>query len=78
MKVRFVGDTFGGGATGLTNGKIYDCIGVEFDLLRIIDDEGEDYLYSSKSPGPINGSSASGKWEVVEDDENGTLSALIT
>ena len=53
MKVRFVGETFGGGVTGLTNGKVYDCVGVEYDLLRIVYDEGEYYLYSSKSAGPF-------------------------
>lgn len=77
MKVKFVGETFGGGAVGLTNGKIYDCIGVEFDLLRIIDDEVEDYLYSAKAPGPMNSSSTRGEWQIVEDDENGTLAALM-
>lgn len=78
MKVRFVGETFGGGVTGLTNGKVYHCVGVEYDLLRIVDDEGEDYLYSSKSPGPFYDSSIKGKWEIVEDDEKGTLRNLIS
>lgn len=77
MKVRYIGETFGGGVNGLTSGKVYDCVGVEFDLLRIVDDEGEDYLYSSKSPGPAYDSSIKGKWEIVDDDENGTLRGLI-
>lgn len=77
MKVKYIGETFGGGYTGLTNGKVYECIGIEYDLLRIIDDEGEDYLYSSKSPGPLNGSSPTGRWEIVEDDQSGTLKRLI-
>ena len=47
MKVRYKGPTFGGGFLGLTDGKTYECVGVEYDLLRIIDDEGEDYLYSA-------------------------------
>ena len=46
MKVRYKGPTFGGGVLGLTDGKTYECTGIEYDLLRIIDDEGEDYLYS--------------------------------
>ena len=44
MKVRYKGPTFGGGFLGLTDGKTYECVGVEYDLLRIVDDEGEDYL----------------------------------
>ena len=52
--------------------------GVEYDLLRIIDDEGEDYLYSASAPAPLNGKTKPGKWEVVEDDEQGTLSRLIS
>lgn len=69
---------FGGGFLGLTDGKTYECVGVEYDLLRIIDDEGEDYLYSASAPAPLNGKTKPGKWEVVEDDERGTLSRLIS
>lgn len=29
----------------LINGKIYECLGREFDRYRIIDETGEDYLY---------------------------------
>lgn len=50
MKVRYKGPTFGGGFLGLTDGKTYECVGVEYDLLRIIDDEGEDYLLFRFSP----------------------------
>lgn len=78
MKVRYKGPTFGGGFLGLTDGKTYECAGVEYDLLRIIDDEGEDYLYSASAPAPLNGKTKPGKWEVVEDDEQGTLSRLIS
>jgi hypothetical protein len=78
MKVRYKGTTFGGGVLGLTDGKTYECVGVEYDLLRIIDDEGEDYLYSASAPAPLNGKIKPGKWEVVEDDDQGTLSRLIS
>lgn len=77
MKVRYKGPTFGGGVLGLTNGKVYECTGVECDLLRIIDDEGEGYLYSASAPAPLNGKTPPGKWEIVEDDENGTLARLL-
>ncbi len=75
MRVRYIGPSFG--VDSLTSGKVYECIGVEFDLLRIIDDSEEDYLYSSINPAPLDRSSPGGKWEIVEDDENGTLRALI-
>lgn len=77
MKVRYVGESFGLGVVGLTDQKVYECIGVEYDLLRIIDDEDEDYLYSSINPAPLDRSSPGGRWEIVEDDENGTLFRLL-
>ena len=77
MKVRYKGLTFGGGVLGLTNGKVYECTDVEYDLLRIIDDEGEDYLYSASAPAPLDGKTSPGKWEIVEDDENGTLARIL-
>lgn len=74
-KVRYIGESFG--VFGLTNGKTYDCLGVEGEFLRIVDDEEMDYLYSSMNPAPLDGSSKGGRWEVVEDDEIGTLSKAI-
>ena len=76
MKVQYIGESFG--VDSLTNGKTYECIGVEFDLLRIIDDSEEDYLYSSRNPRPLNGSSPGGVWIIVEDDEAGTLRKTIS
>ena len=92
MKVKYIGESFG--AVSLTNGKIYECLGVdELDglpkALRIIDDAGhaeegereegqpDGYLYSAKSPGPLNGKSPGGRWEIVEDDEQGSLRKAI-
>lgn len=75
-RVKYIGESFYGGG-GLTNGKVYDCLGVEGPFLRIVDDEEMDYLYSIKNPAPLDGSSPGGKWEVVEDDENGTLRKAI-
>lgn len=66
-----------------------DEAGFEFGLmLRIIDDEGPDYwekrsnepdgyLYSPINPAPLDGSSPGGKWEIIEDDERGTLAKII-
>lgn len=79
MKVRYAGESFG--AVSLTNGKVYECIGIEsfpdFTVLHIIDDSDEDYLYSPTKPAPLDGSSPGGRWEIVEDDENGSLAKVI-
>lgn len=75
MKVRYIGQSFG--VDSLTNGKIYECLGVEPPFIRIIDDSGEDYLYSASWPGPLDGSVLFGQWEIIEDDEKGTLQEAI-
>ena len=64
MKLRYVGESFG--VDSLTNGKIYEAW-EEGDLYRVIDDSGEDYLYSKIKPAPWNGSSPGGHWEIVEE-----------
>lgn len=78
MKVRYVGVSFG--VDSLTDGKIYDVIELdEFSGgLRVVDDSGEDYLYSPNHPRPaaVPGHPG-GRWEIVEDDENGTLRKAI-
>lgn len=70
-KVKYIGESFYSGA-GLTNGKIYDCIGIEDEFLRIVDDEEMDYLYSITKPAPLDGSAKGGRWKIVE-DETGEL-----
>lgn len=77
LKVRYVGESFG--VAGLTDGKVYECLGVEMDgvALRIIDDGEEDYLYSASNPAPLNCNSSGGRWEIVEDDDKGTLKAVL-
>lgn len=76
MKVKYIGESFG--VASLTDGKIYECLGVsELGSLRIIDDEEEDYLYSAINPRPLDGSSPGGRWEIIEDDEEGTLKELF-
>lgn len=88
MKVRYIGETFGGGYCGLTNGKVYECLGTEFGCLRLIDDEGksywekaageqEGYLYDAKAPQPMDGETQPGHFEIVEDDADGTLQRAI-
>jgi len=57
MKVKFLGET---SFLVLTNNKEYDVMSIEKDWYRIIDDSGDDYLYSPKL------------FEVVEDDKKGS------
>ncbi len=66
MKVRYIGESFG--IEGLTNGKEYEVIAIEDDMYRIIDDSGEDYLYSIHKPCSLEDSTKYGKWEIVEND----------
>lgn len=63
MKIKYVGESFG--VDSLTNGKIYDAV-EENGMYRVIDDSGEDYLYSMENPAPLDGSSIGGCWEIVE------------
>jgi hypothetical protein len=49
-----------------TNGKIYDATIENEDFYRVIDDSGEDYLYSRVNPAPLDGSSPGGIWEIIE------------
>lgn len=75
-KVKYVGESFG--ALSLTNGVIYDCWVDPEDsgLLRVVDDSGEDYLYSSVNPRPFDGSSPGGRFEIIE-DYDGAVAKLI-
>ncbi len=63
-KVKYIGKSFG--AESLTNGKIYDVIGIEEPFLRIIDDSGEDYLWSIYKPCCMEDTTLCGKWELIE------------
>lgn len=65
MKARYIGESFG--VVSLTNGNIYTILGEENGMYRVIDDSGEDYLYSKENPAPLDGSSKGGKWEIIEE-----------
>jgi len=41
---KYLGKSYG--VESLTNGKIYDCVGYDGSMARIVDDSGEDYLYN--------------------------------
>jgi len=64
MKLKYVGESFG--VDSLTNGKIYEAKVEDDYYYRVIDDSGEDYLYSKTNPAPLDGSCPGGKWEIVE------------
>ena len=77
MKVRYVGKSFG--ADSLTDGKVYEVLGVDevTGAFRLIDDSDEDYLYSPTRPKPLTAHEPYGHFEIVEDDERGTLREAI-
>ncbi len=64
MRLRYVGESFG--IDSLTNGRIYEATEENSGMYRVIDDSGEDYLYSKDNPAPLDGSSPGGRWEIVE------------
>ena len=72
--VKYVGQSFG--VESLTDGRIYPVVGVEDDFIRVIDDSGEDYLYSIYLPCDMQNPELCGKWEIV-DDPTGTLEKHI-
>ena len=43
MKVKYIGDK--GSEMSVVKGRVYTCLGIESGWYRIIDEEGEDYLY---------------------------------
>ncbi|MGX7140368.1 hypothetical protein ACWOBX_02655 [Facklamia languida] len=66
-KLKYVGESFFNG-DGLTDGKVYDVVRIdELGMFGVVDDSGEDYLYSMTDPAPGDGSSKGGKWEIIED-----------
>ncbi len=68
-KIKYVGKSFG--AVSLTNGKVYDCVAVEYPFFRVIDDSGEDYLYLIDNPCSLeNPEEERGKWVIIDDPIN--------
>ena len=63
MKIKYIGPSFG--VDSLTENKIYEAT-EENGFYRVIDDSGEDYLYSMEKPAPLDGSSPGGRWEIIE------------
>ena len=77
MRVRYVGQNINW--DGLFDGNVYEVLEVDSlsGLLRIVDESGEDYLYHPKIPHNLSKPSIRGRFEIVEDDENGTLDKAI-
>lgn len=65
MILRYIGESFG--VDSLTNGKLYYATSENDSMYRVIDDSGEDYLYSKENQAPLDGSSFGGRWEIVQD-----------
>ena len=65
------------GVDRLTDGRIYICTGIEYGNPHIIDDSGEDYLYSAINLGQCDNKRVYDKWEIVEDNESESLQKLI-
>lgn len=58
MKVKFIGES---DPVYMINGKVYDVISIEKGWYRIIDEEGEDYLYPPEL------------FEIVDEGGNGNV-----
>lgn len=76
MRVKYIGPDIG--VDGLFNNGIYEVVEVDelTGMLRIIDESGEDYLYSPIKPKSAAGEYKGGYFEIIEDDNN-TLSFVI-
>lgn len=77
MKVKYIGPDIG--VDGLVDQHIYVVLGVDrlTGYLSVIDESGEDYLYHPLRPQAIAGKYNGGRFEVVEDDAQGTLKKAI-
>ena len=70
----YIGPSF---FAGLTNEKIYECLGIDHGSLRIFDDTYDDYHpYSPINPDPFS-PDIRGKWKIIKDDEKGSLKKII-
>ena len=77
MKVKYVGADIG--VDGLKNNGIYEVLEIDelTGMLRIVDESGEEYLYSPTKPKAVAGSNNGGKFEIIDDDSKGSLTNAI-
>ena len=67
LLLQYIGESFG--VDSLTNGKIYEATVDSEEFYRVIDDSGEDYLYSKTNPAPWDGRCKGGVWRIIEEKE---------
>ena len=77
IKVKYVGADIG--VDGLKNNGIYEVLEIDelTGMLRIVDESGEEYLYSPTKPKAVAGSYNGGKFEIIEADSKGSLTNAI-
>ena len=77
MKVKYVGKQVG--TVGLDSDGVYDVLEIDelCGALRIVDESGEDYLYHPQRPKTLDQEYQGGRFEIVEDDEAGSLKKAI-
>lgn len=62
MRVKYIGES---DPLGLTSGKVYDVLSIEYGYYRIVDETGEDFLYDSDSFEIVE----EGDVEVISDEK---------
>ena len=62
MRVKYIGES---DPLGLTNGKVYDVLSIEYGYYRIVDETREDFLYDSDSFEIVE----EGDAEVISDEK---------
>lgn len=77
MRVKYIGPNIG--IDGLFDNGVYEVLEVDevSGALRIVDESGEDYLYSPVRPKAFTGKYKGGCFQIIEDDGNGTLFKAI-
>jgi len=75
-KVKYLGPKI---RAAFTDNEIYKVIEVDkiTGALRIVDDSEDNYLYSPTEPKLLDDEYKGGRFEIVEDDEKGSLSMAI-
>ena len=73
-KVKYIGESFG--VDSLTNDNKYDVVKNLNGNIAVVDDSGEDYIYSLKNPAPADESSKGGIFHII-DDPQGVLKQYI-
>lgn len=76
MRVKYIGPDIG--VDGLFDGKEYEVVEIDSisGYLRIIDESGEDYLYSPTKPRAIAGEYRGGRFEIIEDMDDQLKEAM--